>query len=450
MLITGDVASEGVNLHLQCHHLVHYDIPWSLIRIEQRNGRIDRYGQRHRPEITTLLLTPSTERFAGDIRILTRLVEREHEAHTALGDAASLMGTYDVKAEEERHPRSPRGQRGLRFESKKSRRRRSGGRPGRLLRQPGNRFDRPRHSRTHGGDLRGGRHRCVHIRLRIPLRRPRRIHQDPSAAPPNGVSWTVHTRQSIASLVPPRDLRQRLEVLPQSYLQERKVTESFKLAYTTLRGEEELRQARTGTSKTTWPEAHFLAPLHPIIDWAADRALAELGRNQIFAVRGDVTMTTILTQVTQTNTRGQVVAASYYTVAFPDSDNRAVAFATPHDTPASAVAALGLSSINPANLKDADTLQPLVATAVTTSDAAANEQADAIRHETQERVREWTARSQQWKQQASGLVQRLELKQRTARVAEEEELASAMNPDRRLARPLIVVVPQDFAPGTGA
>ena len=86
VLVTGDVASEGVNLHLQCHHLIHFDIPWSLIRIEQRNGRIDRYGQQHRPRITTLLLDPSTRQFAGDLRVLTRLVEKEHEAHTALGD----------------------------------------------------------------------------------------------------------------------------------------------------------------------------------------------------------------------------------------------------------------------------------------------------------------------------------------------------------------------------
>ena len=101
LLITGDVASEGVNLHRQCHHLIHFDIPWSLIRIEQRNGRIDRYGQRQRPEITTLLLDLTSPQFAGDVRVLASLVRREHEAHLALGDAASLMGRYSVADEEE-------------------------------------------------------------------------------------------------------------------------------------------------------------------------------------------------------------------------------------------------------------------------------------------------------------------------------------------------------------
>ena len=100
ILVTGDIASEGVNLHSQCHELIHFDIPWSLIRIEQRNGRIDRYGQRHAPQITTLLLRPSHEKFAGDVRVLTALVKRENEAHGALGDAGARMGKYSVTAEE--------------------------------------------------------------------------------------------------------------------------------------------------------------------------------------------------------------------------------------------------------------------------------------------------------------------------------------------------------------
>src|SRR5699024_6631096 len=89
-----------------CHHLVHYDIPWSLIRIEHRNGRIDRYGQTHPPQITTLVLDPHLDdagerSFSGDIRVLQRLIEKEHEAHKALGDAAALMGKYSAEAEED-------------------------------------------------------------------------------------------------------------------------------------------------------------------------------------------------------------------------------------------------------------------------------------------------------------------------------------------------------------
>jgi SNF2 family DNA or RNA helicase len=48
LLIASDVASEGINLHFQAHRLVHFDIPWSLMVFQQRNGRVDRYGQKER------------------------------------------------------------------------------------------------------------------------------------------------------------------------------------------------------------------------------------------------------------------------------------------------------------------------------------------------------------------------------------------------------------------
>src|SRR5699024_9600686 len=101
VLITGDVASEGVNLHTLCHDLVHYDIPWSLIRIQQRTGRIDRYGQTESPMITTLLLDPSEESEVGELHVLKRLIEREHEANSLLGDASSLMGKHSERLEGE-------------------------------------------------------------------------------------------------------------------------------------------------------------------------------------------------------------------------------------------------------------------------------------------------------------------------------------------------------------
>jgi hypothetical protein len=51
ILLATDTASEGIDLQDHCHRLVNYDIPFNPNRLEQRAGRIDRYGQKHRPEI---------------------------------------------------------------------------------------------------------------------------------------------------------------------------------------------------------------------------------------------------------------------------------------------------------------------------------------------------------------------------------------------------------------
>lgn len=102
ILLASDAASEGINLHYFCHRLVHFDLPWSLITLEQRNGRIDRFGQKHRPILTYLLTTPSAPEIRGDLRVLERLIEKEQQAHENLGDVAWLMTLWNAEKEEER------------------------------------------------------------------------------------------------------------------------------------------------------------------------------------------------------------------------------------------------------------------------------------------------------------------------------------------------------------
>ncbi|RXM22159.1 hypothetical protein EO238_25290, partial [Citrobacter sp. AAK_AS5] len=70
LLLGSDVASEGLNLHYFCHRLVHFDLPWSLMVFQQRNGRIDRYGQKRQPQIIYLFTATENERVRGDLRIL--------------------------------------------------------------------------------------------------------------------------------------------------------------------------------------------------------------------------------------------------------------------------------------------------------------------------------------------------------------------------------------------
>jgi superfamily II DNA or RNA helicase len=50
ILLATDSASEGVNLQNYCSKLIHFEIPWNPNRMEQRNGRVDRHGQRS-PEV---------------------------------------------------------------------------------------------------------------------------------------------------------------------------------------------------------------------------------------------------------------------------------------------------------------------------------------------------------------------------------------------------------------
>ena len=100
ILVASDVASEGINLHYLCHRMIHFDIPWSLMVFQQRNGRIDRYGQSERPDIRYLMVNSANERIKGDTRIMEILINKEEQANKNIGDPTFLMGVFNVEDEE--------------------------------------------------------------------------------------------------------------------------------------------------------------------------------------------------------------------------------------------------------------------------------------------------------------------------------------------------------------
>lgn len=100
ILVASDVASEGLNLHYLCHRLIHFDIPWSLMAFQQRNGRIDRYGQEKRPDIYYMMISSKNKRIRGDMRIIRILVEKEEQAFKNIGDPTLLFGKFNIEDEE--------------------------------------------------------------------------------------------------------------------------------------------------------------------------------------------------------------------------------------------------------------------------------------------------------------------------------------------------------------
>ncbi len=80
VMVATEAAGEGINLQF-CNLMINYDIPWNPNRLEQRMGRIHRYGQTREVYVFNLVNDETREG-----RVLTRLLEKLEEIRGALGD----------------------------------------------------------------------------------------------------------------------------------------------------------------------------------------------------------------------------------------------------------------------------------------------------------------------------------------------------------------------------
>lgn len=88
VMVATDAAGEGINLHWSCHIMVNYELPWNPNRIEQRIGRLHRYGQKREVKVYNLFVTNTRED-----QILERLLEKLVQIGRDMpGDVYDVLG----------------------------------------------------------------------------------------------------------------------------------------------------------------------------------------------------------------------------------------------------------------------------------------------------------------------------------------------------------------------
>jgi superfamily II DNA or RNA helicase len=103
ILLATDAASEGLDLQNHCCRLIHYEIPWNPNRMEQRNGRIDRHGQKAKEvlvyhfvgqgykEREKLDAAVPVGELAGDLEFLMRAVRKVEAIREDLGKVGPVI-----------------------------------------------------------------------------------------------------------------------------------------------------------------------------------------------------------------------------------------------------------------------------------------------------------------------------------------------------------------------
>jgi ERCC4-related helicase len=458
LLLTGDGASEGVNLHRQCHHLIHWDLPWSLIRVEQRNGRIDRYGQTRPPEFRAMILQSAVEGALDDTDIAEKVLTREERVHEILGAVEAATKENDGDREETRvmeallkgeapqqavddlqflspdaldsldaggiPPDLPLAQQlnaefgtdgdpydddsldldlGFDFDDEdddhgdgEDHAAKAASGSGGTPGAP----EAPSESRTTAGED----HAPLRVVEELRLFKDRRDYvltglEELADLEAFRLDTTVDGND--LSFDTPEDLADRLDVLPAGYLRDHGITRRMKLTFSREDAADSLRRAREDAdSASLWPDAHYVGELHPVLEWITDKVLVQLGRQQAYVIQVDrarVPEPVFLTQGVWSNQDGRPTVVAWLAVDRFDrpGEERVRELTRP------LLADLGLAPDMPDHFAqgDPDALQKYVPAAV----AATRREMNRLRAEAEEHVdrplREYEAKIGRWLEQ---------------------------------------------------
>ncbi|UOQ47468.1 SNF2-related protein [Gracilibacillus caseinilyticus] len=90
VMIATEAAGEGINLQF-CHHLVNYDLPWNPMRLEQRIGRIHRFGQQNDVKIYNFALENTVEE-----HVMKLLYDKIHLFENVIGHLEQILTDLNV------------------------------------------------------------------------------------------------------------------------------------------------------------------------------------------------------------------------------------------------------------------------------------------------------------------------------------------------------------------
>ena len=279
LLLCSDVASEGINLHYQCHRLIHFDMPWSLMVFQQRNGRVDRYGQTATPQIVYLVTESTNPTIRGDTRILEVLMAKDEQAYRNIGDPSVFMDVHDIDEEEEITRKAvAHGESDTDFDQRWTPKTNEGESLLAMFLQPeGDEGERPSAAAPPPplSLFQSELDYCAAALHRLQAAGAENGSAGGASVGTTRLRFAVDPESETLTLDAPEDLVTRYSYLPPEVLPD---SRRFVLTTSRLRMSEAIAESRR--SESAWPRVHYLWRLSPVVGWLNDRVLAAFGRSE--------------------------------------------------------------------------------------------------------------------------------------------------------------------------